>query len=136
MGINVICKNCKSNLSVRARVCKNCGYEFSNGKKYRVVVMGLNGKRVSKVFDSISMAKKYESKLKIQAIENKLFGIYQIPLIDEVWGNYLSWAKDNKKSWKDDEFRWKYHIEIEFTITERQFHGVGHSEAERRVLSQ
>jgi integrase len=114
MGVNVICKNCKSNLSVRARICRNCGYEFSSGKKYRVVVMGLNGKRISKVFDSISMAKKYESKLKTQAIENKLFGIYQIPLIDEVWENYLSWAKDNKKSWKDDEFRWKHHVEIKF----------------------
>jgi integrase len=60
------------------------------------------------------MAKRYEGKLKTQAIQNKLFGIYQIPLVDEVWAKYLSWAKDNKKSWKDDEFRWKHHVETKF----------------------
>ena len=99
MAINLICNNCKSNLSVRSRLCKNCGCNFNNGKKYRVVVRCQNGKRTSKVFDSISMAKRYENKLQTQVIENELFGIFQIPLIEEVWDKYLSWAKQHKKSW-------------------------------------
>jgi hypothetical protein len=107
MAINVVCKRCKSNLRLRSKVCKNCGYDFRKGKKYRVVVKCQNGKRTSKIFDSISKAKRYESKLKTQVIENELFGISQIPLIDEVWDKYLTWAKENKKSWRDDEFRWK-----------------------------
>lgn len=116
MAINLVCPECKSNLSIRSKICKNCGFDLTNSKKYRVVVKGRNGKRTSKVLDSISMAKRYEyeGKLKTQAIQNKLFGIYQIPLVDEVWAKYLSWAKDNKKSWKDDEFRWKHHVETKF----------------------
>jgi integrase len=115
MAINLICPKCATNLSVRSKICKKCSYEFKNGKKYRVIVKDQNGKRISKVLDSISMAKRYESKLKTQAIENKLFGIYKVPIIDEVWERYLTWAKDNKKSWRDDEFRWKHHVEIKFS---------------------
>ncbi len=110
MAINLICSHCKSNLSIRSKVCKNCGHEFNNGKKYRVVVKCKNGKRISKVLDSISMAKKLERKLKTQSLENSLFGIIQIPIIDEVWEKYLSWAKEHKKSWKDDKDRWECHI--------------------------
>jgi integrase len=68
------------------------------------------GKRISKVLDSISTAKKYERKLKTQILENKLFGIMKMPFIDEVWQKYLAWAKENKKSWKDDDTRWKCHV--------------------------
>ena len=92
MAINLVCKVCKSNLSVRFRLCKNCGYNFSNGKKYKVVVKCKDGRRISKVLDSISIAKKFERKLKTQSIENNLFGITQIPVLDEVWDKYISWA--------------------------------------------
>ncbi len=56
MAINLIYQNCATNLSVRSKICKNCGYEFKNGRKYRVVVKDKNGKRVSKVLDSAAMA--------------------------------------------------------------------------------
>jgi predicted amidophosphoribosyltransferase len=65
MAINLICPECKSNLSLRARICKNCGYYFSNGKKYRVVVKDQNGRRISKVLNSVAIAKKLERKLKM-----------------------------------------------------------------------
>ena len=68
MAINLICPECYTNLSVRAKVCKNCRYEFRNGKKYRVIVKDQNGKRISKVLDNISMAKRYENKLKTQIL--------------------------------------------------------------------
>lgn len=73
-----------------------------------------SGKRVSKVLDSAAMAKKLERKLKTQVLENKLFGITKIPLIDEVWRNYLAWAQENKRSWKDDDMRWKCHVKSQF----------------------
>ena len=63
-----------------------------------------------KVVESIAYARKLEGKLKAQAIEKNLFGINQIPLIDDVWLKYLSWAKENKKSWQDDLHRWDKHI--------------------------
>jgi predicted amidophosphoribosyltransferase len=83
MAINLICQKCATNLSLRSKICKNCGYEFKNSKKYRVVVKDKSGKRVSKVLDSAPMAKKLERKLKTQVLENKLFGITKIPLIDD-----------------------------------------------------
>ena len=30
MAINLICRRCKSNLSLRSKVCKNCGYNLGN----------------------------------------------------------------------------------------------------------
>jgi integrase len=74
-----------------------------------------NGKRISKVINNISMAKKYESKLKAQVLNGTLLGIKKFPPIDEVWLKYLEWAKDAKKSWKDDETRWKCHVEHHLT---------------------
>jgi hypothetical protein len=99
MAINIICTVCKNNLALRSKICKNCGYDFSNGRKYRVVVVGNDGKRISKVFTSLSTAKKYERKLKTQQLESSLFGVRQRPMIDDVWEKYLNWAKENKKSW-------------------------------------
>ena len=114
MAINLICQKCATNLSVRSKICKNCGYEFRNRKKYRVIVNDQNGKRISKVLDSISIAKKYERKLKTQILENSLLGIKKAPMIDAVWQKYLEWAKKAKKSWKDDDMRWKCHVESYF----------------------
>ena len=114
MAINLVCKVCKSNLSIRSRVCKNCGYDFSNGKKYKVVVKCKDGRRISKVLNSISTAKKLERKLKTQSMENSLFGITQIRIIDEVWDKYLSWAKQHKKSWNKDLQRWRMHVQPHF----------------------
>ena len=72
MAINLICPKCSTNLSVKSKICKNCDYEFKSRKKYRVVVKNQYGKRISKVLDSISMAKKYERKLKTQILEPRL----------------------------------------------------------------
>lgn len=111
MAVYQVCSECKSVLSVRAKACRNCGSTFGSQKKYKVVVRGVNGKRTTKVLDDLLRAKKYENKLKTQSLENELFGITESPLIDEVWAKYISWAKQNKKSWRDDEQRWARHVE-------------------------
>ena len=69
------------------------------------------GKRVSKIVDSIAMAKKFESKLKTQAVEKTLLGVSEVPTIDEIWENYLDWAKKFKKSWHKDYQRWQMHVQ-------------------------
>jgi integrase len=63
------------------------------------------------VVDSISVAKKLESKLKTKIMNSSLLGIHKAPLIDDVWEKYLRWGKENKKSWKDDQARWECHIQ-------------------------
>lgn len=110
MAINLHCSVCKSSCSIKMKMCPKCGYDFSNGRKYRVTVKLYDGRRATKLLDSISKAKKYEGKLKSQTIDKKLFGITKAPLIDTIWKEYLSYAKDNKKSWMDDQSRWEFHI--------------------------
>ena len=111
MAINLHCPKCKSSSSLKSRNCKNCGHDLSKGKRYRVVVKSHNGKRVSKIVDSISMAKMIESKLKTQAIRKTLFGLTETTTVDHVWEHYLIWAKQYKKSWNKDLQRWQMHVQ-------------------------
>ena len=111
MAINLHCSKCKSSSSIKSKRCQRCGYDFSAGRKYRVVISGADGKRMTKVVDSFSLAQKIEGKLKAQSIEERLLGVSQSPLIDEIWQEYLKWIKLNKKSWEDDLSRWEHHIE-------------------------
>jgi hypothetical protein len=111
MATNLFCPNCKSTSSLKSKVCRKCGQDFGDNRKYRVVVKLADGHRVSKVLDSLAMARKLERKLKDEVAEKKLFGIAKAPLVDDIWLEYLKWAKQNKKRWKEEEWRWKSHIE-------------------------
>jgi hypothetical protein len=111
MATNLFCNNCKSTSSLKAKVCRKCGQEFGDKRKYRVVVKLADGHRVSKVLDSLAMARKLERKLKDEAAGKKLFGTSKAPLVDDIWKAYITWAKQNKKRWKEEELRWKCHIE-------------------------
>jgi len=110
MAINIHCPNCNSDCSLKSKLCKKCGHRFENGRKYRVIVKSSDGKRVSRVLESITVAKKLEAKLKTQALDKELFGTNQAPFIDEIWAKYLKWAKANKKSWDKDYQRWRDHV--------------------------
>jgi len=57
MSINLHCPVCRTGSSMQSKQCKSCGFEFKKRRKYRVIVRGHDGRRVSKVVDSISMAK-------------------------------------------------------------------------------
>ena len=61
MAIYLMCSTCKSTSSLKSRYCKKCGHDLKKRVKYRVVVSSHDGKRVSKVLDSITMAKKLEA---------------------------------------------------------------------------
>jgi hypothetical protein len=75
-----------------------------------MIAKQIDGKRVSKFLESISAAKKFEAKLKAQALNKRLFGTNEAPFIYEIWAKYLKWAKANKKSWDKDYQRWKNHV--------------------------
>ena len=111
MATNLFCYKCKTTSSLKSKVCQKCGQEFGDTRKYRVVVKMADGRRVSKVLDSLKIARKLERKLKDEEAEKKLFGVSHSPLVDDIWQEYLKWAKQNKKRWKEEEWRWKSHIE-------------------------
>lgn len=113
MAVNLFCSKCKASLSLTAKKCSHCTASLASSRKYRVDVKSMDGKRVSRVVDSISTARKLEAKLKTQALEGNLFNVRSIPCTDSVWSLYIDWAKANKKSWKTDLYLWKKHIEHE-----------------------
>ena len=52
-----------------------------------------------------------EAKLKTESVEHQIFNIQKSPLLCDIWPQYLTWAKANKKSWAEDEGRWIHHVE-------------------------
>jgi len=110
MAINLHCPKCKNSTSLKAKLCSKCGHRLERDRKYRVIVTAHDGKRISKIVDTLSLAKKLESKLRTQVIEKKMLGINKSITIDEAWNRYLVYAKDSKKTWRDDHLRWEKHI--------------------------
>ncbi len=112
MTINLHCPKCKSGAKIGTKECRKCNHKFTPGnRKYRVTVKLGTGKRRSKVVESLELAKKVEAKLKTESIENGMFDIQKSPMLSDVWVQYLTWAKTNKKTWKEDQDRWKHHVE-------------------------
>lgn len=70
-----------------------------------------NGNWKSKIVESLEMAKKVDAKYKTEAVEQDVFNIHHAPSLLDAWSQYLEWAKLNKRSWKDDETRWRKHIQ-------------------------
>jgi integrase len=90
-------------------LCK-CGNNLKSNKRFKVRIKLPNGKWKSKQVSSLELAKKVEAKFKTQSVEQEVFNIHKAPVIEEVWCQYLKWAKQNKRSWHDDEIRWTKHI--------------------------
>ncbi|SMC55416.1 Site-specific recombinase XerD [Desulfocicer vacuolatum DSM 3385] len=111
MTITLHCPKCKSGAKIGSKECKKCSFKFTpNGRKYRVAVKLANGKRKSKVVNSLNLAKKLEAKLKTESVENGMFNIQKSPNLSDIWSQYLTWAKANKKSWTEDQGRWTHHV--------------------------
>ncbi len=116
MPIYLHCPKCKNRNSLRARSCKKCGYTFPyQGKKYRVEIKH-SGKRISRIVNSLALAREIEVALKADLIRGELNieKPKQIPSLDEVWAKYLPYAKEKKKSWRTDAYYYKAHIQPKF----------------------
>lgn len=109
MAINLCCPKCYKTYKLETKICK-CGNNLKRDSLFKVRIKLPNGKWKSKQVNSLELAKKVEAKFKTQSVEQDVFNIHKSPIIDEVWGQYLKWAKQNKRSWLDDEIRWTKHI--------------------------
>lgn len=110
MAINVVCKHCKSNYGIRSKKCTKCGAILGSNCRYKVIVTTPEGKRFTRMLDTLTNAKKYEAKLLTAIQDRKLFGIPTPMTIDEAGERFIAWAKENKKSWYEDEWRWRKHV--------------------------
>lgn len=103
-----MCPECKKTHKLNISHC-SCGNNLKRNKKYRVRLK-IGSKWKSKTTNTLDLAQKVEAKFKTQSVEQDVFNIRKAPVIDEVWCQYLKWAKQNKRSWSDDETRWGKHI--------------------------
>ncbi|QTA78386.1 Integrase superfamily protein [Desulfonema limicola] len=110
MGIYIRCTKCKSDHKLGCKVCKKCTASLATNKKYKVVVKTLDGKRTVRHVDTLNLARRVENSLKGQVAERKILGVKKAPYLSDVWSLFINWAKKNKKSWKDDLFRWEKHV--------------------------
>jgi integrase len=100
------------------KTCPKCGTLFTrDNRKYRVSV-SIKGQRVNRILDNLTLARETEASIKGDMIR----GEYDIashktnktPTMNQVWEKYLLWAKEHKKSWRDDEYYYRKHIEPRF----------------------
>jgi len=118
MPIYLFCPTCKLTLPLDSKSCPKCKTVFqTQGKKYRVRVM-VAGQTVSRLTDHLTLAREIEASLKADMVRGVFVGKKKtIPTLGEVWAKYLPWARENKKTWRDDQYYYEKHIGPRFAAT-------------------
>jgi integrase len=112
MAILVYCAKCDRYLSRKHETCPQCGTNLSKSNKFRINLVKPDGTRVTQVVEkNLTFARRVEAKLKTDIGNEKHLGIRKAPLMSDVWEIYLKSIRKSKKSWRDDESRWRCHIE-------------------------
>lgn len=116
MAIHIYCTACYTSNGLNAKSCSNCGAVFGRDKKYRVCV-SVKGERATRVVANLTLARQKEATLQAD-LERGEMDIKKkkkkAPTLNEVWAKYLPWAKDHKKSWKDDSWYYAKHLNPRF----------------------
>jgi integrase len=116
MAIQIYCTGCYTSNGLEAKKCSTCGAAFGRDKRYRVCV-SIKGKRVTRVVDNLTIARETEAAIKGDLVRGEYEinrGVKQIPTLGELWGRYLPWAKQNKKTWDDDLLNYQKHLAPRF----------------------
>jgi len=115
MAVNVFCPECKSSYAVGVKKsCRKCGNNLQKNRKYRIFIKE-GDKRVTRIVDTLELARKLETKLKENAIKKTELGIVAAPTLDSVWKQFHAYLNLNTKSAGYYEKFWRVHIKPEFT---------------------
>ena len=100
MSIFWRCPFCKSDQSIKNKVCKKCGKPFPRQNKIYRVIVKHNNKTVSKIVPgSLELAKEIEAKIKAELVSGEYYDRRRkIPTLNEVWEKYVEVYKLNGKS--------------------------------------
>ncbi len=118
MAIQIYCPHCYTSNGLNAKKCSKCGKAFGRDRKYRVQVQ-MKGRRTSRVVDNLTIAREVEAALKGDLVRDEFeIADHQVQekpkTLNDIWGKYLPWAKEHKKSWRDDDYYYRAHIEPRF----------------------
>jgi len=115
MAVQNYCLECKNANPLEGKKCRKCGATFTkDNRKYRVDV-SVKGQRITRMADNLTLARELEVSIKADMIREE-FDIShhkakKKPLaLAELWEKYLPWAKEHKKTWRDDEWYYNRHI--------------------------
>ena len=117
-AINLYCQKCFTSNGLDAKHCSNCETPFGKDRHYRVSVC-VKGQRTSRVVDNLTIAREVHATIKSDMVR-KEFDIShhkaakKVTTMDDVWAKYLPWAKEHKKTWDDDFFHYRKHLEPRF----------------------
>src|SRR5208337_1605227 len=117
MAIQIYCDECRTTNKLDAKRCRKCGVAFGREKTFRVDV-SLKGRRITRQAPNLTLAREIESNLKTELLREE-FDITahkskKAFTLADVWTKYLPWAKEQKKSWKDDEWNYNRHLKPRF----------------------
>lgn len=106
--IYLVCPFCRTDQDIKNKICKTCGQPIPKDRKSYKVVVSHNYKRVVKRVPTLELAKEIEVKIKSELISGEYYDRKQkkkeeILLDDFFYNIYLPHAKQDKKSWADDE---------------------------------
>ncbi|MGA2229125.1 MAG: integrase, partial [Syntrophobacteraceae bacterium] len=117
MAIQLYCSNCFTTSALNSKECAGCGKTFGRDRKFRVR-LSMKGKRVTRVVDNLTIAKEVESSIRADLLRDEYeittHKVTKAVTLADVWKKYLPWAKEQKKSWKDDEWNYNRHLEPRF----------------------
>jgi integrase len=114
MAIQLYCHACKTYVPVASKKCPKCGTVFPReGRKYRVDVT-VKGRRVTRFCDNLTIAREVEGTIRGDLVRGEyditVHKAKKVVTLGDVWEKYLPWAKDHKKSWRDDQYYYSKHL--------------------------
>ncbi|MBF0495311.1 MAG: site-specific integrase, partial [Deltaproteobacteria bacterium] len=117
MAIFIYCDQCRTSSKLDTKECKKCGATFGRDMRYRVSAQ-VKGQTVAKLCNNLTIARETEATLKADMVRGTL-GIKKkekpVITMNEFWEkHYLPWAKENKKTWRDDFYHYGKHLQPRF----------------------
>lgn len=109
MAIARHCPQCKTTMSLTKKKCPSC--QSLGPWRYRVVVRVRRQEKQmvkTKVVGSLAEAQKTEAKFLLDTPAGLLPHLTLNQAFDD---RFLPWAQANKASWRDDESRWRHHVQ-------------------------
>ena len=118
MAIQLYCRECRAYVNVSLKKCSKCNAALPReGRKYRVDVT-VKGKRVTRFVDNLTIAREVEGVIRSDMVRGKFdithHRVKKVTTMNDLWEKYLPFAKEHKKSWRDDQYYYQKHIEPRF----------------------
>ncbi len=117
MAIQILCMKCKAYSPTTSKVCRKCGEPFQRDRCFRVDV-SVKGQRVTQFAQNLTIAREIEARLKSDMLRGEFDINAHKPkktlTLGDIWEKFLEWAKEHKKTWRDDLYYYREHLEPRF----------------------